>query len=212
MIITWRGELVGHVGLTAVPNDYDGNPQFSNFWFDASPKAIHPDRQAVAAYLIFGSYMSGRVQMPHAFSPAVEAALRFDAEPVSISFNPIEYYPKALPIGSRVLDLSWEGSSNNCEIADSPGSAYLHILQSDRAAGSIRTVNGLTIGSNAWLHTSSKRDSLQRIYPFVAAAVLFAEDLEVDVVRVPLGYDEGTAEWRALSSLLASARLGLAQA
>ena len=64
MIIQWKHQDIGHAGFSVEPEDYDGVPHFAQFWLDASPKNKHPDREAVAAFLVYGRYMGGLTQMP----------------------------------------------------------------------------------------------------------------------------------------------------
>jgi hypothetical protein len=209
MIVKWASELVGHVGFSVSADDYDGEPSFQSFWFDSSPKSRHPDREAVAAFLVFGSYMGGHVQLPHKFSPAVDSAMRGILSPLPVVFSPVEYYPKALPDGSRVLALSWSDLVQEQTDPGDEGGAYLRIERSDKFAGALRTIRGLTIASNAWLHCRGQQGSLAEISPYVAAAVLFAEDLDADTIRLPGLHDPSSREWQELSHLLATARLGL---
>lgn len=207
MIIKWKSEYIGHVGFEATPDDYDGIPRFANYWLDAGPKVRHADREAVAAFLIYGRYMGGLTQMPHKFSPAVDAVLRDAAGRASAAFSPVEYYPKALPIGSRTMDLSW--SDDEHQTAESQAEVFLRIERSDRVSGSMRSVNGLTVASNAWIHVPGYAESLYSIYPFIAAAVLYAEDLEVDTIQVRGNYDSDKDAWETVVRLLGSARLGI---
>ncbi|GAA2136651.1 hypothetical protein GCM10009825_22100 [Arthrobacter humicola] len=210
MIVTWNGEYVGHTGFNVTADDYDGEPRFRSFWFDAAPKNRHPDREAVAAFLVFSSAMGGLVNLPHKFSPAVDSAMRSIASPVPVVFSPIEYYPKALPGGSRPLNLSWSGiEAASTDETTRDDTTYLRIERSDETAGSLRTLRGLTMSSNAWLHSDGRRGHVSSIRPYLAAAVLFAEDLDADSIRIPGDYDQESQEWKDLVYLLGTARLGL---
>lgn len=112
-----------------------------------------------------------------------------------------------------MLDVSWD--SNGLGEAQDEGKtglepdAYLRIARSDRAAGSLRTFRGLTVASNAFMHSREEMDPILQAYPFVAAAVLFAEDLDADAIRLTGRYDTSSREWRNLAQLLSAARLGL---
>lgn len=210
MIIKWNGDLIGHIGFNASTDDYDGEPTFKSYWFDSAPKSLHADREAVAAFLVFGSFMGGLVTLPHKFSPAVDSAMRGLAGPVPVVFAPVEYYPKALPAGVRKLDLSWSDlQQSGVSRVSEDNSAYIRIERSDKTAGSLRTIRGLTLASNAWLHARGQSGSLSALYPYIAAAVLFAEDLDADTIRLPGAHDTSSREWRDLAHLLSTARLGL---
>lgn len=209
MIIKWKSEYIGHIGFEATPDDYDGIPKFANYWLDAGPKLRHPDREAVAAFLIYGSYLGGLTQMPHKFSPAVDVVLRDAAGEASAAFSPIEYYPKALPVGSRTMRLSWSEDEKEKIDAEGVADVFLRLERSDRVSGSMRSVNGLTVASNAWIHVPDCAESIYRIYPFLAAAVLYAEDLEADTIQVQGNYDKDKDAWETIVRLLGSARLGI---
>lgn len=208
MIINWLNELDGQAGFFVEPGDYDGTPDIPNLWMDTAPRVRHWDRQAIAAYLIFGRKFGGPVTMPHKFSPAVSNAMKAISAPVQLDLQPIEYYPKALPIGERSLLLVRESpvpqeliQPNNQEMC------YLEVLPSDKASGAVRRINGLTIASNAWLHTSAT--GLASWYPYIALACLFAEDLDAGTIVIPEEFDRSSQEWKNLSCLLGTARLGL---
>lgn len=210
MIIEWKSHNIGHVGFVAEPEDYDGVPRFAQYWLDASPKNRHADREALAAFLIFGKYMGGLTRMPSKFSPAVESVMCRVSAAVSTSFTPIEYYPKGLPIGKRSLRLSWSDTElrGDSEVVDVTR-AYLHVDRSDKSSGSLRNINGLRVASNAWMHSEMNPGSIDSIFPYVAAAVLYAEDLDIDTIEISGNYDMQTSEWAKLVHLLGAARLGI---
>lgn len=209
MIIKWKSEYIGHVGFEAEPEDYDGIPRFSHYWVDAAPKNLHPDREALAAFLIFRGYIGGLTLMPHKFSPAVESAFRRTGDG-ALAFSPVEYYPKALPQGSRTLHLSWTGCQvDRATDGITADHAYLHIKRSDQFSGSIRSINSLHVAANAWAHSQPESSPLQRVFPYIAAAVLYAEDLEADSIQIYGDYDTESVEWKNLALLLGSARLGI---
>lgn len=208
MIVEWKSELDAQVGFVVEPGDYDGTPTISHFWMDTAPKIRHWDRQAIAAFLVFGSSFGGPVVMPHEFSPAVANAIKNLATPIQLDLQPIEYYPRALPVGERRLFLIRDtpipdrllNPTNQTE-------CYLEVLPSDKASGAIRRINGLSLASNAWLHHASP--GLESWYPYIAMACLFAEDLDAGTIVVPGDIDTSSQKWKDLSYLLATARLGL---
>ncbi|MEV8144224.1 hypothetical protein [Specibacter sp. NPDC078709] len=211
MIIKWLSEFDGQSGFFVEPTDYDGTPVITNLWMDSAPKVRHWDRQAIAAYLVFGSTFGGPVTMPHKFSPAVANAMKALSTPIQLDLQPIEYYPKALPTGEGRLVLVRNGPVperllNPANQSDS----YLEIVRSDKASGAIRRINGLTVASNAWLHQSTT--GLASWYPFIAMACLFAEDLDAGTIVIPEAIDTSLQEWKDLSYLLSTARLGLESA
>lgn len=208
MIINWVFELQGTSGFQVTPEDYDGTPYISDFLMDVSPKARHWDREAVAAFLVFGRTFGGPVTMPHKFSPAVSNAIKSMALPVQLDLQPIEYYPTGLPIGERKLHILVDEKIPDFLLHPKDQSlCYLEILPSDKISGSIRRINGLSIASNAWLHASEY--ALEEWYPYIAIACLFAEDLDAATIVLPSHVKVDAAHWLALCNLLATARLGL---
>lgn len=208
MKIKWLSEFDGQVGLAVEPDDYDGTPQISHLWMDRGPKSRHWDREAVATGLVFGRYFGGEITMPHKFSPAVATGLRRMAGPVPINVGPIEYYPKGLPEGERRLHLLVDEPVPEDLMEPKDQSAcYLQILRSDRASGSIRRVNGLSVASNAWLHSEPR--AVSGLLPFIALACLFAEDLEAGTIVLPPSSAGVPDEWQEVRQILATARLGL---
>lgn len=210
MIVTWQSELHGPIGFHGDPEDYDGTPRLGDFWIDTAPKTRHWDRQAVAAYLIFGSVTGGRFQVPHKFSPAVATAMQRLSGVVPIIPEPIEYHPKALPAGERRLHILPDMPLPEEALEPvSQREGYLSVVRSDRAAGALRLTNALTVASNAWLH-ADHRTRLGSWYPFIACGALFAQDLEADsLVLHSDGIDTDSQQWLDLSHLLATAKLGL---
>ena len=208
MIIKWVSELHGPVGFAVTPEDYDGTPKLSNLWIDAAPQVRHWDRQAIAAYLTFGKAFGGPVTMPHKFSPAVSNAIKSIALPVQLDLQPIEYYPKAIPIGERRLHIIVDEQIPDQLLKPRDQSdSYIEILRSDKSSGSLRRINGVSVSSNAWLHSSGT--DLESWYPFIALACLFAEDLDAATVVLPARVDTSSPSWLPLCNLLATARLGL---
>lgn len=213
MIIKWKSEYIGTVGLEVSSREgynidsaqYHGIPSYRNFWLDSSPKAIHPDRLAIAAFLLFGSYMSGPTQFPKKFSPAVETAMQRALDGVHSTLGPVEYYPKALPIGSRTIDVSWT-DLHQSRGTERGGTAYFRVERSDHYSGALRSMQGLVVASNAWIHGQSG-SALSQLLPYIAAAVLFAEDLEGDTIRIPQ-ITADASERSTIIDLLGSVRLG----
>lgn len=210
MIITWQSEFEGHIGFRAAPEDYDATPHVTHLWMDKMPVERHWDREAVAAYLVYGGYASGRFVVPHKFSPAAAKAMATMSDPVDLRPEPIEYYAKRLPSGNRTMRILKDGSLGEEYIApDNQGGCYLQVLRSDRAAGAVRTINGLTVASNAWVHATADDGGLTSLYPYLALGALFAEDLEANVLEIEADVDSSTSEYRQLQHLLSTARLGL---
>lgn len=208
MIIQWTSELHGPVGFTVTPEDYDGTPRLFKLLMDVAPQSRHWDRQAVAAFLTFGTTFGGPVTMPHKFSPAVSNAIKSMALPVQLDLQPIEYYPKALPIGERRLHVIVdEPVPHSLLHPENQQDGYIEILRSDKNSGALRRINGLTVSSNAWAHSAG--NDLKSWYPYIAVACLFAEDLDISTIVLPSLVDIDSPLWLPLCDLLATTRLGL---
>lgn len=208
MIIKWSNELHGPAGFTVTPEDYDGTPRLFQLLMDVAPKVRHWDRQAVAAFLTFGKSFGGPVTMPHKFSPAVSNAIKAMALPVQLDLQPIEYYPKALPIGERRLHVIVDEQVPASLLSpQNQRDGFIEVLRSDLNNGALRRINGLTLGSNAWVHSTGS--ALESWYPYIAVACLFAEDLDASTIVLPSEVDTDSPLWLPLCNLLATARLGL---
>lgn len=209
MIVEWKSERIGHVGFSATAEDYDGVPRFSSYWLDATPKSRHGDRVALAAFLIYGGYMGGFTQLPQKFSPALESAFR-RASGIETAFGPVEYHATGLPHGTRTLHVSWTGIETAEHITSAPSkTAFLHVDRSDKSSGSLRSIDSLRVASNAWVHCRTDLGTLQEIFPYLAAAVLYADDLEADTIQIRGNYDTASEDWVTLVHLLGACRLGI---
>ncbi|MBG6083535.1 hypothetical protein [Zhihengliuella flava] len=88
--------------LRAVPQEYDAYPPILRF---SVPRAredsddLHPDRLGLCAYLVFGPYTSGALELPEGISPALARAIETDAAPVPVRPAPVSYEAAKLPLG-----------------------------------------------------------------------------------------------------------------
>lgn len=176
MILTWETHEGGSTSLVARVQEYDATPPVSSLVIDALPSNRHPDREALAGYLAFGRWASGDLIMPDGPSPLVAEAIEHDSLPIRVRPREVVYVPRRLPQGRHrvsVLDAIPSGSS--------PG-RLLAIVPSPLARGVFASGQQLVVPSNAFAlgdGPTSRRRSL------LAVAVLFAADIDTDVLSLP---------------------------
>ena len=144
MKITWKGTLSGQVGFHAELQEYDAVPPVESLLLDHAPVTMNPEREAVAAYLAFGHWSSGDLQLPHRLGPNTAAAIERDMRHVAVRPSPIEYYPKPLELGIRDVHVGFDASyvrDDVAAIAVLPGSGW---------TGSVRTLHSIAVASNAF--------------------------------------------------------------
>lgn len=196
MIIHAQTNNAAQFGLWATLSDYDGTPPAEALLLDHKPTHSNPDRVAVAAYLAFGRWCGGELTLPSKISPATASAIAFDAHPLHTLCQPIEYYPKALPIGQHriTLSLGLPIDDERPTICDLPA---------HRWNGSLRSLSSVAVGSNSFLFRQSEND----VRPILAVGLLFAEDVSADVLILETAVEP--SELTRLRALLSAVRLGL---
>lgn len=209
MRIEKRTGTTGLWGLEAVPEDYDGLPPLRTVWFDRQPRQLSPDRVALASYLLFSRWISGRFAAPQPHSPALAQAISNDARPLWIQTEPVELYAKAIPDGQTSLRVIVEGTlQDELQLRDTDrGERTLRLGRSDKSAGTRMSFGSLELSTNAWLFGYGK-DANTQLRVIAACAVLFCEDMNAHSCIVPLAGATGDSEHR-LRALLSAVGLGL---
>lgn len=199
MRFEWRRSIAtGGCEVTAVPAEYDGHPTPTSLRLDHSPTAVNPGRLAVAAVLAFRPYVSGSLELPKPVSPEVAAALRSVLAPTEVFPGPVQFHPKALPQGTGELLVVPDGGRVP---AGRPGS-QLHLVSAAAHVGCRVDKDRTTVATNAGQLVPRTADELDRCLPFVAAAVLLAEDLDVGTLTLPVpGGRRRTAVGRLLEAV-----------
>lgn len=199
MRIVWEQEESGATRLTAEPEEYDAFPPMGSVLLDAPPARRDADREALAAYLLFGRWMSGEASLPGGPSPHLAEAIERDASPVRLRVRNVESAPRALPRGERAVQVVF-GLPDRA-----PRMPTLAVVPSTVAGGLFRTADLMVIPSNAvlldWVDSGSLRARL-------GVAVLFAADAGAEVLRLAPG-ELGTDEQARLTTLLLSVNLEL---
>lgn len=181
------------VVYTVKLSEYDANPPAPALLVDDLPNTINPELEAVALFLIFGKWCGGEFTTPQKMGPSTAAALaRFSK--IDLFCNPIEYYPKALPLGNQAIAV---GS----ELADIDDNTFVALRSCDWN-GSIRSTNSLAVASNAFMFQNDAADAR----PIVGLALLYAESLGADslVVLPSIGACE-----ESVQALVQEARVGI---
>jgi hypothetical protein len=185
--------------LSVELHEYDAAPPVNQLLLDRRPRIRQNDRDAIAAYLAFGAWASAGFSLPAKISPATAEAIRADSRASGgLIAEPIEYYPKALPIGSSSVALTRAIGPTFSERPE------LALLQADTWNGAVATTRSLALGSNAFV-----LDGDASVRAHLAVAVLFAADLDADSFVLD-GWRVPEREEERLRSLLSAVRLGVA--
>lgn len=212
MKVSWTNDKSGRAGLVAHDLDiYDTQPVVSEFWMDAAPSKNWADRTAVAATLVFGLHVGGRLHAPFAMSSPVATAISgFSSNGPIVPTN----------VSSGAGTLTWRGGlelaietdapvgSERVNVLDATRRIGLNVLRSDMATGRLFSFDRLTLSSNAWLH-AEQRSGIEQLYPFLAVAVLFAADLQVSTIVCHPSGEVHDDQLAPLGDLLSSVGLGL---
>ena len=69
MKISWQDSGYGQTGFHAEVEEYDAVPPVSALLLDHHPVNVNAEREAVAAYLAFGCWVSGDLKLPRHLGP-----------------------------------------------------------------------------------------------------------------------------------------------
>lgn len=196
----------GRSGLEAKPEEYDAWPPLQHFLIDGPFPSRSSDRIAVAAALLFGQHVSGRLEFEDDVSADTAEAIQRFLHPTWISVTPLVFSPRASPMGNGTLRVAKDRT------APAPSNVWgerrdslLVVHRSDHYAGHLRLTATLEVASNAWLFGRMHKKLAMSWLPYVASAVLFAESMHADRVAVPSG--TGVWELPGLADLVASSGL-----
>ena len=163
----------GGCELIAHPDDYDGHPPVSSLRLDYSPRYTTSARVAAAAVLAFRPFLSGTITfhagVPAEFASAVEDLLA----PTAVFPNPVDLQPKGIPVGVAAVQVHGDGGGG---VGRDTAVSELVLRSSGRTFG--HTINGhrIEVSTNASRLVPASGRGIQRALPYVAAAVLMAED------------------------------------
>lgn len=203
MKITWKSTIYGQVGFHAELQEYDASPPAESLLVDHAPASTNLEREAIAAYLAFGHWTSGDLQLPHRLGPNTAAAIERDMRHVPVRPSPVEYYPKPLELGLRDVHVGFEASDVRNDISS------IAILPASEWSGALRGLTSLAIASNAFVFDiTASSDTSRGIRARLAVAVLFAGDLSADNLIVN-GDGVPETERERLRALMLAVRLGI---
>lgn len=205
MKLIWKSSHYGQIGFHVESrHEYDSFPPVSSLTLDHAPTDVNREREAISAYLAFGAWVSGDLELPHRLGPNTASAIERDLALVSIRPSPIEYYAKPLDQGSKVVDVHFGPTGL---LANGPA---ICVLRSAEWNGALTTVNCIGVASNAFALDAAVKGSFESIRARLAVAVLFAGELSADSLRVHLdGIYVPVEERRRIVELTLSARLGI---
>lgn len=199
MRISWIYDENGAPRLQPEPEEYDAFPPVDSLLLDALPARRDPDREALAAYLVFGRWASGEITLPAAPSPQLAGAIERDAHPVRVRPRDVESTPRALPRGESLVDVVFD-------LPDlTPSTSTLAVVPGTAARGMLQAADLLLVPSNAGVLDGIGAESLRAR---LGVAVLFAADIDADVLRLARGALTSEEHVR-LAALLLSVNLEL---
>jgi len=194
--------------VRAEAGQYDGHPLFPSVTVSGAPFSLHPDREAVAAGLIFHESVAGALTLGRGCSPLMASALRKFFEPIDLHVLSIDFEPSRINMGDSTLHVVVEGV-NERSSPRTDGNDVVFVVKKE-GAGMLATSREVGVVSNAVLVPAPGDVPIKRMLPALGVAVLFAEDLFVSRVSLP-GLEDAvfTEHWRRLGSLLDAAGLKL---
>jgi hypothetical protein len=185
MEFSWEPRLeTGGCALGAHAEEYDGQPTPGILTMDFAPRFSSPIRVAAAATLAFRPYIAGGVTFPDKVSPELATRVSALLEPATTFPGPLEFHPKAMPVGTGTLTVEADGVPGLMSPGDIAG-ARLRLTSAGHAFGQHVTPTITYVPTNAYLLEPSVGDDLERALPYLACAVLLAQDFGVGTLRLP---------------------------
>lgn len=165
------------------PEQYDAFPLSSAAWLDWRLIERNRDREAVAHAILLFPFISGRLSPSRGCGIDVSQPLRDFFSPRHVMVEGVEMAPARIPSGTRTAILC-DGSYRSAAVLG----AFEHDLAIRLSEGAYTTSIGprnAIVSSNFGLF--ARRDGqLNAILPTIAAAVLFAEDLGLARLVLPV--------------------------
>ncbi|MHA7274495.1 hypothetical protein ACX80Z_13795 [Arthrobacter sp. TMT4-20] len=197
----------GRFGVEGETGEYDSFLPVQTLWIDRAPIVISPDRLAIAAALLFQNGASGELVFESEIAPATGKAIQDFLAPASVAINPVNLSPMALPQGSNRFIVTTPEFTNHYSTSRKLASNItLDIRRSDQWAGSVRSMSNLMVASNAWIFSEANQVDVMCVY--LAVAILFAEELDIDEVVLP-GPKQIIFTSDRISRLVGATRLGV---
>lgn len=157
------------IAYTVELSEYDAEPPTRTWLLDELPDKINPELEAVALYLIFGSWCGGEFHVPQKMGPNTASAISRHAG-MDFFPGPIEYYPKPLSRGSRAIRL--------VERIENAGPSTFVSLGSSDWNGSLRSSSAVLVSSNTPVFSRLQGSRHAKIAPLV----LMADELDARTI------------------------------
>ncbi|MCC9174260.1 hypothetical protein [Arthrobacter sp. zg-Y179] len=191
MKFTWERESDdGFCTVIASPENYDAFPSVQVLAMDHIPRLVANDRLAVSCILSFGHYAGGAINLMSPVSAELADAAISMLAPASVAIPTVDYTPRAITYGTNMfklnvdgedtVDLQWHGFA--C-----PREFELRMVPMSDAYLSSFSDEILQVPTNAGLVIPYDAPADVRILPYVAQALLLAEDLDVGIIKLPAG-------------------------
>lgn len=190
------------------PEQYDAFPLSSNAWVDWRLIERNRDREAVAHALLLFPFISGRFSPSRGCGIDVSHPLRNLFSPRHVLVEGVDMLPARIPSGTRTAILC-DGSYRSAAMLG----AFEHDLVIRLSESAYTTSIGprsAIVSSNFGLF-AGREGQLNAILPSIAAAVLFAEDLGIARLSLPiLELTTGEGDLLArLTTLLAAVNMAI---
>lgn len=208
----WERETdLGTCSLTAHPDEYDAHPSIGVLTMDTIPRSVTSNRISVAFALAFGYYAGGVISSESPVSAELSQAVSDLWGSAAVSVFPVDYTPKALSYGKNTFLLNLHGSEAATPEWHGFGHSREFVLSFVPMSESFSSSfydEELRVPTNAGIIVPSEAPSEIRILPYIAQAVLLAEDLDVGIIQLPRDM-ERTEKLLKVGSLLQTCGLSL---
>lgn len=198
MIISWNDQDA----LECSVGEYDAIPPVDALRLGTRPASLNADREAVAAFLAFGAWTSGDLELPRPLSPATAEAIERTAHPVRIRPRAVQYVPSALPRGHHPVHVLTQPTDSALPIRT------ITVLPNVGTHGAMRSRMSYVVSSNAFALDTMYRSEENFYRARLAVAVLFAEDMDADSLHLHAASPLRHAEVVKLRELLSRVNLG----
>ncbi|WP_148236484.1 hypothetical protein [Intrasporangium calvum] len=169
----------------AIPERFDSRPLFDELWLDYTLDNVMPDRLAVAAALTFRQGLTKSFKVPDPIFTVTASAIEDLASSRDLRVNQVVPGELSRSRGNAVLVVNVDNPS--ATVVNTRGGRRhiaFNILRSDRFAGALLAMDSLSLASNAWLHQRHPSSPLEAHLPYLAVAVLTAEDLGAGAIAL----------------------------
>ena len=191
MKFAWERESdEGFCTLAATPDDYDAFPPVQVLSMDYIPRLVSNDRLAVSCALAFGYYAGGAVHFMTPVSAELADAAVAVMKPAAVAVPTVDYVPKAMTYGSNLFKLSmtdYPSSAPQWQGFGTPREFELRMPSMSDTYASSFSQEVLQVPTNADLLTPHQASTDDKLLPYLAQAILLAEDLDIGVVKLPPG-------------------------